>query len=207
MANTANAPIAVVLGLDRAVIARLIERVSAIATAMAENKATFPSPTPSIPTVQADVAALVTAQNALKSKTGSRADRDTKAKVVVADAGQLHAYVQLLVNASPENAESIATQAAMTLRRKGSRSKPSLAVKQTVSGTVTVVAKATRGAAVNEWQYSTDGGKTWNDVPPTTKAKTLITGLTPGVTVSYRQRAVTKTGRTDWSPTVIAVVQ
>ena len=131
----------------------------------------------------------------------------TRAKVVVADAGQLHGYVQQIVNASPENAEAIAAQAAMTLRKKGSKSKPTLAVKQTVSGTVTVVAKATKGARINEWQYSTDGGKTWKDLPPTTKAKTLITGLTPGVTVSYRQRAVTKDGRSDWCPTLSAVVQ
>ena len=207
MTTAKIATIVVVLGLPRsASVATLIERVSTIANTMAENKTTFPSPVPSTATVLGDVAALSAAQTAFKGKTGSRADRDAKIKVVVFDAGQLHGYVQSIVNANPENAESIVAQAAMTLRKKGAKSKPSLAVKQTVSGTVSLAAKATKGARMNEWQYSTDGGKTWNDVPPTTQAKTVITGLTPGVSVSYRQRAVTKDGRGDWSPTLSAVV-
>jgi hypothetical protein len=61
-----------------------------------------------------------------------------------------------------------------------------------------VIAKATKGAKANEWQYSLDGGKTWIDLPPTTKASTAIQNLTPGTSVSIRQRVLTKAGLSDW---------
>jgi hypothetical protein len=45
---------------------------------------------------------------------------------------------------------------------------------------------------------STDGGRTWVDLPLTTKASTTIAGLTPGSTVTLRHRVLTKTGMGDW---------
>jgi len=71
---------------------------------------------------------------------------------------------------------------------------------------VHVVAKATKGAKLNDWQYSVDGGKTWVSIPSTTKAKTTISGLTPGVEVTYRQRVQTKAGAQDWSQPISALV-
>ena len=198
--------IIVVLKLQQTSVPALLERVTSIVTAMETNKATFPSPTPPLATVKADVAALIGAQTALKNHAGSRADRDDKQKVVVADAGALHGYVRQVVNADPSNAEILADQASMTLRKASAPTKAALAVKQTVSGVVNVVAKATKGARINEWQYSTDGSKTWIDVPSTTKAKTTIHNLTPGVSVSYRQRVVTKDGTGDWSQPISALV-
>ena len=44
-----------------------------------------------------------------------------------------------------------------------------------------------------EWEYSTDGGKTWVTTPVTLQAKTTILGLTAGTTVQFRHRPVTKT--------------
>jgi hypothetical protein len=198
--------IVIVMKLRQTSVPALLERVTSIVTAMETNKATFPGPTPPLATVKAALAALVSAQTALKNRTGSRADRDDKQKVVVAGAGALHAYVQQVTNVDPTNAEVIATQAAMTLRKQALRAKADLAAKQTVSGVVNLVAKATKGARINEWQYSTDGGKTWIDAPSTTKAKTAIHGLTPGVSVSYRQRVITKDGTGDWSQPISALV-
>ena len=48
--------------------------------------------------------------------------------------------------------------------------------------------------ASHEWQYSTDGGKTWTSVQTTLQAKTTVPGLQPGNTVVFRHRAVTKSG-------------
>jgi len=75
-----------------------------------------------------------------------------------------------------------------------------------VSGSVHAIAKATKGARANEWQYSLDGGKTWFDLLPTTGADTTIHGLTPGTTVSIRQRVLTKAGLTDWGQPVSTLV-
>jgi hypothetical protein len=94
----------------------------------------------------------------------------------------------------------------MMLRKVTAAHKQPLSVKQTVSGSVKVVAKATKGARGNEWQYSLDGGKTWIDVPPTTQANTTIHSLIPGAVVSYRQRVLTKAGLGDWSQPISALV-
>ena len=115
------------------------------------------------------------------------------------------------MNANPANlanAANIAQAAGMSLRKPPAQSKPPLAAKAGVtSGIVQLAAKATKGAKANNWQMSTDGGKTWVDLPETTKAKTQVANLTPGTTVQFRQRALTKAGVGDWSLPVPHVVQ
>jgi hypothetical protein len=161
---------------------------------------------PTLAKVASDLAALSAAQAALKNHTGSRVDRDGAAKVVVSDMSQLHAYVESLANADSEQAETIAGDAAMTIAKRTPHHKPPLAVKQTVSASVKLIAKATPGAKANEWEYSTDGGKTWNYLPPTTQANTTVNDLVPGTVVAYRQRVLLKTGLSDWSQPISALV-
>jgi hypothetical protein len=115
--------------------------------------------------------------------------------------------VEQLVNADSANGATIAQDAGMQLRKVPTRNKPLLALnKGATTGTVHVVAKATKGAKANEWQYSLDGGKTWIDMTPTTKANTSIQNLTPGTTVSVRQRVLTKAGQSDWGQPVSTLV-
>jgi hypothetical protein len=199
--------IVVVLNLNsRAGIPTLLARATAITSAMQSNPKLFPSPVPSITQAETDIAALTDAQTAFKSHLGTRTVRDDKQLVVVADMKQYHAYVQQLANANPAQAQVIADAATMTLRKVAALHKADLAVKQTVSGSVKVVAKAVKGAHAHNWQTSTDGGKTWLDAPDTLQATTTIHGLTPGVVVTYRHRPLLKTGPADWSQPVSAIV-
>jgi hypothetical protein len=198
--------IQIVLNLPKAVPA-LIVRANNIHDNMAQNAKTFPSPAPTLPVFATDVANLTTAEAAVKNRTkGAATTRDLALKAVVVDIHQLAAYVEGLANADPDNAASIAQEAAMALRKTAVRTKPTLTTKQTSTGVVHVVAKAIDGARANNWQYSTDGGKTWVSAPTSTKANTVITGLTPGSTVTFRHQAVTKAGAQDWSQPVTAIV-
>ncbi len=207
MSTTLVHKIVVVLGLNlKAGINALIMRATAIVTAMQGNPKLFPSPVPSFVQALADIAAFTDAETAYKSHLGTKAVRDDKKNAVVADMNQYHGYVEQLANANPSQAQVIVAAASMTLKNPATHPKSDLAVKQKVSGSVEVIAKSVKGARVHSWQYSTDGGKTWIDAPQTTKATTTITGLTPGVTVMYRQRAVTKAGPGDWSQPISAVV-
>jgi hypothetical protein len=43
--------------------------------------------------------------------------------------------------------------------------------------------------------------------PVTLQAKTTVAGLTPGATVQFRYRPVTKAGEGDWSQTVVLLVK
>jgi hypothetical protein len=94
----------------------------------------------------------------------------------------------------------------MALRKTTVPHKSDLAVTQIVSGSVKVVAKSTPGARSHEWQISTDGGKTWTNGTPSAQATTTMTGLQPGVLTTFRQRVITKTGPSDWSQPVTALV-
>jgi hypothetical protein len=69
-----------------------------------------------------------------------------------------------------------------------------------------VVPSAARRASY-EWQYSTDGGKTWIEIPQTLQARTTLGGLTALTTVEFRYRAVIKGGAADWSPPLTYVVK
>jgi hypothetical protein len=187
--------ILVVLGLPKNQgIAPLIVRVTSIVDAMDANTTTYPSPSPALTLVQGHLATLTGAETALKNRLGTKAARDDARNVVIVDAHQLHTYVQSVVNQNPAQAETIAQRASMTLRKVGAKQKSDLAIKHVISGTV------------HDWQYSTDGGKTWTDAPSTTKSSTTITGLQPGAFVTCRQRVLTVQGRSDWSQPVTAVV-
>ncbi len=198
--------IIVILNLEQQSVPALISRSNAIITGMAANLAFFPKPTLPLTAVQGHVADLVLAEAALKNRTGVRATRDGKKKQLVDDMHTLHAYVQQLASANPAQAEEIAAAAAMTLKKKTAPQKHPLAVKQAVSGSAKVVAKATKGAHANEWQMSTDAGKTWVALQPTLAARTTVQGLQVGALVQFRHRPILKTGPANWTDAISYVV-
>jgi hypothetical protein len=196
----------VVLGINKDTpVSVLIEIESTVTEAMMVNKATFAAPVPALATVSAASTTLAEAQAAFKSGTGSRAARDDARMALMQLMLQLRVYVQSIVSAHPAQATAIAQAAAMRIRRPATHHKSDLAVQAIASGSVKIVAKALKGARAYEFAYSPDGGKTWLSVL-TTKASAFVTGLVPGTTVTYRHRAITKTGAGDWSQPVTAVV-
>jgi hypothetical protein len=175
---------------------------------MAANSGTLPAPTPPLAVFLTDIDTLVAKQTVVQTRTaGAVEDRNAAQKVVVVDINNERAYVEALMNADPANAAIIAQDAGMQLRKKPSVNKaPLVARPGPTTGLVEVISKATLGAQANEWQYSLDGGKTYLDMPPTTKARTSIANLTPGTTVMFRKRVLTKDGLSDWSePTSVLV--
>jgi hypothetical protein len=188
----------------------LITFAQSVATAMAENTTTFPSPSPTLATFQANTAALVTAETAVTARTKGAADtRNARLAVVKADLEALKIYVQSVVEASnPANSESIIGSAGMSIRKVTLHDKPALAVKQgSVSGTVTLAAKAAAKKAAYHWQYSTDQ-KTWTSLPETLDAKTGVSGLTSATTYFFRSQALTpKGGESDWGQIVSLLVK
>jgi hypothetical protein len=187
----------------------LITFAQSVATTMTDNS-TFPSPSPTLTTFQADIAALVTAETAALARAKGAADtRNSKLAVVRADLASLRNYVQNVVDASnPANSESIIGSAGMAVRKVTLHDKPALAVKQgSVSGTVTLSAKAAAKKAAYNWQYSTDQ-KTWTSLPQTLKAKTGVSGLTSGTIYYFRSQALTpKGGEGDWGQIVALLVK
>jgi hypothetical protein len=201
------ATIVVVLGITKSTpVSLLIETATSIINAMTANKVTFGTPNPALSSVSAASTALANAQAAFKAHTGTRAARDDARTALIQQLQLLRDYVQGVASADLAQASTIAEDAAMRLRKSTAHQKSDLSVKGLASGSVKVIAKALKGAAANDFEYSTDGGKTWIAVPTSTKASTTITGLVPGTAVTYRHRPITKSGPGDWSQTVTAIV-
>jgi hypothetical protein len=198
----------IVLHFARTAIA-LLAQAKAVLAAILANAKLFPAPTPPTAQLSSDIDALDAAETATHTRTkGTVEVRDAKEAIVRADLHLLRSYVQTVADADPANAASIAQAAGMAVRKTPARVTNDLTVKPSKkgSGALDVVARLTATRESHDWQYSTDGGKTWTDAGSTLQARTTITGLVTGTSVLVRHRAVTKIGRDDWSQPVAALV-
>jgi hypothetical protein len=195
-----------VLDLPRNVPA-LITYAVGIVNGMTGN-AYFPTPSPALATVETATSDLQTAETVAQTRAkGAVAQRNAKQQALVSLLEQLRTYVQSTADASPENGPAIIQSARLALRKTPVRKALGFHAKAgSVSGSVKVVAPAAARRASYEWQYSTDGGKTWVTMPSTLQAKTSLSGLTPQTTIQLRYRAVLKGGEGDWSQAVSYVV-
>lgn len=182
------------------VVAALIAYAQAIVTAMTNNPR-VPSPVPALAVVAAAIAALQSAQSSALARTkGAVTARNDKKAALVALLQRLRMYVQTVADADLENSAAIIQSAGIAVKKAAAR-RPRVfeAVQGAVSGTVKLVTASAGKRASYDWEYSTDGGKTWLLLPSTMQAKTSVSGLTPGATVQFRYRALTRTGEGDWS--------
>ena len=167
----------------------------------------FPSPSPSLAAVLADIVALEGAEAFAQTKAkGAVEARDVKLRAVRDRLRYLKVYIQSVAEADPTNAEAIIASAAYSVQKPKIRTKQDLVAKQgTVSGVVKLIAKSS-GRAAYDWQWSLDQ-KTWADLPNTMQAKTTMTASTLGVMYYFRFRSLTpKAGRSDWSQVVSLMV-
>jgi hypothetical protein len=190
-------------------VADLIAFANRLVDAMTNNPA-FPTPTPTLAVVTAAIAALQIAETAALARTkGAATARNEKSATLVVLIRQLvEGYVQTTADATPQNAASIIESAGVTVRKTPARAARAFTVKQgPLSGSAKVTAVVAARRASYEWQYSTDGGKTWIAAPGTLKASTTVPGLPVGTPVQFRYRALTKAGEGDWSQAVVLVVK
>ncbi len=202
-----NRQFIVTLNLPKPVPA-LVKYAVGIVNRMTGN-ASFPTPVPTLAAVTAAIDALEAAETATLARTkGAATLRDEKRAELVTLLKQLRGYIQTIADASADNAASIIESAGVTVKKTPVR-KPRVfeAKPGPISGSAELVAASAARRAAYEWEYSIDGGKTWVVAPATLQAKTVVTGLTPGATVQFRYRGVTKTGEGDWSQDVSLIVK
>jgi hypothetical protein len=169
----------------------------------------FPSPTPALTVVTAAIDELQTAETAAQARTkGAATTRNDKRTALVVLLQQLRASIQKAAAADPTNGAAIIQNAGVAVRKLPTHHARTFAAKPgAVSGVAKVVAQSAARRASYEWQYSTDGDKTWLAAPATLQAKTTVSGLQPGATVQFKYRPLTKTGEGDWSQPVSLLVQ
>ena len=186
----------------------LITYAQAIVKGMTGNTS-FPTPSPTLAAVSEAITALQNAETAALARTkGAVATRNEAKTALVALLQQLKSYVQSQADATMENGASIIQGAGLAVKKTPVHPPRVFAVKPgAVSGTVSIIAPSAAHRASYEWQYSGNGGQSWITMPVTLQAKTTLSGLTPGSTLAFRCRPVTKAGEGDWSQTVTCVVR
>ncbi len=185
-------------------VSALITYARTVVTRMTGNPY-FPVPAPTLAAVTTAIDDLEVAEKAALSRTkGAVATRNEKRAVLLGLLKQLCAYVQGIANADATNGPAIIESAGLAVRKTVTRKPRVFAAKPgSLSGVAKLVAASAGPRSSFEWEYSTDGGKTWIAAPATVQAKTEIPGLTPGATVQFRYRTVTpKAGQGDWSQSV-----
>jgi len=190
-------------------IPALITMAKGIIAALTGNTATFPSPDPSLAALSAALTDLETAESSVQARTrGAVAGRNEKRRELVTLLEQLKAYVQKVADANSETSAQAIQSSGLAVRKNALRQKQTFAAKTgPISGTIDLTAAVTARRASYEWQSSLDGGKTWTSLPTTIQSKTTVSGLTPGVTATFRSRTVTQTGEGDWTQATAIVVK
>ena len=188
-------------------VPRLITTVAMVLQKMTGNPH-FPSPTPSLSTVKAALDELEAAEvAALRRGVDTVSRRESKRVALISLMEQLRAYVQRIADASPEESAGIIMSAGMSVKRHPGGPKRSFVVRHgDVSGSVKVMARTAAKRASYDWEVSTDGGATWRALPSTLRATMHASGFTPATRVSFRYRALTKDGLSDWSQPVEIIV-
>ncbi len=194
-----NRQFTVTLNLPRPAPA-LVKYALAVVQAMTGNPS-FTSPAPTLAAVTAATTALEAAETATLARTkGSVPVRNEKRLALVTLLRQLKGYVQVVADANPDTAVSVIESAGMGVRKPRARKPRVFDVKPgAVSGSAELTAAVASRRASYEWETSTDGGKTWVLARSTLQARATVTGLTPGASVQFRYRPVTKAGEGDWS--------
>jgi hypothetical protein len=196
----------VTLNLPRRIPA-LISYAQSVLTAMTNNP-NFPTPTPALTEVSAAITALQSAEAAALSRVkGAVVTRNDKKAALVAVLQEVRGYIQKVADTNADNSANIITSSGLPIKKTAVHKPRVFTAKPgAVSGSVEVLAVSAGRRASYEWQYSTDGGKTWIEAPPSLQAKTTISGLPVASTVQFRFRSVTKAGPSDWSqPTALLV--
>jgi hypothetical protein len=118
----------------------------------------FPSPSPSMATVLADIVALEGAEAYAQTKAkGAVEARDVKLRALRDRLHYVKANVQATADADPANAEAIITSVSYSVRKAKARTKQDLVVKMgTASGLVKLMAKSAGARAAYDWQWSLD---------------------------------------------------
>ena len=172
----------------------------------------FPNPNPTLQVFSNQIVVTDKAQTAVASGKGLAAARDVEVGSLVGMMESELVYMQGVADAgNPDQAAKTLQAGGVDVAAVALHDKAVLTVKQgPTSGAVLLEANASTllGANLRRkhffcWQYTTDGAKTFVNMPSTPDASTSLTGLTPLATVGFRVAPATKGGvMGEWSQVV-----
>jgi len=134
------------------------------------------NPQPPIVTLTSLLGTFEAAETATVSRTKGTVGTRNSARTALRSALKTEvATIQTAADADPDNAEAIITSTSLTTRKVPVRTKAPFAVNAgTVSGAAILEVKSAGTHASYDWEMSVDGGKTWTEIPSTTKVRTTV---------------------------------
>jgi len=190
-------------------------RATAVHDGLEADPTLFTNPIPSL-AVLANRLSLFSKAQQTAVTTHAKADyldRNAKAISLLTGLESERAYVQELADTHPADAEIIIAKGGMVVAQVSSYHKPLLRMRQQKPGWpvevlahVAMLTENTVGAVFFNWQYTSDGGATWITLPPTTRGRTEVDGLTPLSTYGFRVAVTDAKGTGIWGQMVTFVV-
>jgi hypothetical protein len=204
-----------ILRLDHSSTASVLGRAYAVINGMGADPIRFSAPVPPLPTLKGQTAKVELAEHVAATRVkGAAAARNVERQHLVQMLETERSYVQTLCDASPDQAVAILEAAGMVAAPTPVRNEPILKVTVGVqSGTVNLDANATVLAGRSgkktcfNWQWTTDGGQTFDSAPVTPHARTTIANLAPLTMVGFRVSVTDIKGPGAWSQIVTILVQ
>lgn len=190
-------------------------RGTAVCDGLGSDLTLFANPNPSLAVLAKKLALFSKAQQAAVTThaKGDYLDRNATAISLLTSLESARGYVQELADTHPADAEIIIVKGGMVVAQGSSYYKPLLHVRQQKPGGpvdllahVTKLTENTVGAVFFNWQYTSDGGATWITLPPTTRGRTEVDGLTPLSTYGFRVAVTDAKGTGIWGQMVTFVV-
>jgi hypothetical protein len=203
-----------ILKINRKSCASVLGRAYAIDNGMSGDTKRFSAPNPPLAVLQQQIDKVEAAEKQARSGAqGAAAVRNLARDHLVQMLEDECAYVKTLCDASPEEAQVIIQAAGMECAAPRIVERSILKVKRgAASGTVDLDAavallagRNSKGKVFN-WQWTADGGKTFNDAPATPSGKTTLQDLPALAMLGFRVRVTNSDGPGEWSPTVSIVV-
>ncbi|MFT3770011.1 MAG: hypothetical protein QM820_31675 [Minicystis sp.] len=204
-----------VLKIIRTSTASVLGRAYAINNGMAADTTRFAAPNPPLSTVQAQIARVEDAEKQVRAGVrGAAKVRDLERERLIDMLESECAYVKTLCDASPEEAGVIIQAAGVVRAAARVHTRPALRVSRGAApGSVDLVAAAalllggrSSKYRVYHWQWTADGGKTFNDVPATPTGKITVVNLPLLTLLGFRSKVTTSTNPGAWSPIVNIVL-
>jgi hypothetical protein len=200
-------------------VPNVITRATLNYNGMNNDKVTYASPNPPLPAYLILIDNVVSAQQLVKTRViGAAATRDSQRDLLYTAMENQRMYVQSLADASPGRALALIQNAGLVVADIPAHPKPLLGLKLGKQSGI-VIATANVGLLVAaaqmakphgmrffNWQSTLDG-KTYANLPSTTKGTTTLTNLTPLTTVGVRVNLNTDDGPGEWSQVVNILVQ
>ena len=134
--------------------------------------------------------AIVTAKSGTQGTVSQMHETE---RVVLSVFNLIKAYVELVANGTADPKSVIESAGLSVITSGGNAAVSELTLSALGNGVVELTVPRNKGEASFIYQYSSDGGTTWQEFEQSKLATVLLKGQTPGTTLHFRFAAVGKT--------------